>query len=268
MKSGKSTSERFSGLAKSYSKSRPSYPNPSIDYIFEACQLKNGSNKSTVADIGCGTGISTRLFARKGIHAIGIDPNQDMRDHADRHNTENDTECDGTDIILEYRHGSAEETGLPKESVDLVVCAQAFHWFKPTESLAEFYRILKEDGHCALLWNERNGKDKATAAYGDVVVKYSTDPAIELKRGASGKDLLLSNLFETVGVKEFSNSQILDLDSLLGRAFSTSYMPHEGEALAQAQKEITEVFYKYAKNHKFTLCYVTTVYLAKKKSLI
>ncbi len=255
MKTGKSTSERFSGLAKSYSKSRPGYPKNAIDFVLEACQLGAGS---IVADIGCGTGISTRLFAQEGIHAIGIDPNQDMMDHA----RQDDTECDGT---IEYKNGSGENTGMPDESVDLVVCAQAFHWFKPQDALSEFARILKKDGHCALLWNERNEKDKATAAYGDVVVKYSTDPALELKRGASGKDLILSDLFQTVAVKEFSNSQALDLDSLLGRAFSTSYMPHEGEALEKAQSEIKEVFASHSKEGIFTLSYVTTVYLSRKK---
>lgn len=255
MKTGKSTSERFSGLANSYSKSRPSYPKNAIDFVFDTCQLDSGS---VVADIGCGTGISTRLFARKGVHVVGIDPNQDMMDHA----CQNDTECDGT---IEYKHGTGEKTEMSDESVNLVVCAQAFHWFKPQEALCEFARILKKDGHCALIWNERNAKEKATAAYGDVVVKYSTDPAVELKRGASGKDLILSDLFQTVAVKEFSNSQTLDLESLLGRAFSTSYMPHEGEALENAQSEIKEVFSRYSKEGIFTLSYLTTVYLARKK---
>lgn len=251
----KSTSERFSGLAQSYSKSRPSYPKSAIDYIFEACQLKSGS---TVADIGCGTGISTRLFARDGIHVIGVEPNEDMLSQAKT----NDTENGGT---LEYRYGTAEDTGLPDLSVDLVVCAQAFHWFRSKESLSEFNRILKKQGYCALLWNERDHKKEATAAYGDVVVAYSTDPAVELKRGASGKDLILSGLFQMAGVFEFTNSQTLDLDQLLGRAFSTSYMPHEGEELEKAQAEISEVFSRYAKDGLMTLSYVTTLYLAQKK---
>ncbi len=252
----KSTSERFSGLAQSYSKSRPSYPQSAVDYIFETCQLKAGS---TIADVGCGTGISSRLFARAGVHVIGVEPNEDMLSQA----KENDTTSGGT---VEYRSGTAEATGLPDSCANLVLCAQAFHWFRSNESLAEFSRILKNDGYCALIWNERDHKIEATAAYGNVVIKYSNDPAIELKRGASGKDLILSNLFEMVGVFEFTNSQSLDLDALIGRAFSTSYMPHEGEQLKKAQSEIKEVFAQHSKDGLITLSYATTLYLARKKS--
>lgn len=251
----KSTSERFSGLAQSYSKSRPSYPKSAIDFIFETCQLNAGS---TVVDVGCGTGISTRLFARDGVHVIGVEPNEDMLSQA----KENDTASGG---ILEYFSGTAEETGLPDSCANLVLCAQAFHWFRSHESLAEFCRVLKNEGYCALIWNERDHKIEATAAYGDVVIKYSNDPAIELKRGASGKDLILSDLFQMIGVFEFTNSQTLDLDDLLGRAFSTSYMPHEGEQLEKAQSEIREVFAQHAKDGLMTLSYVTTLYLAQKK---
>ena len=250
----KSTSERFSGLAQSYSKSRPSYPQSAIDYIFQTCQLKSGA---TVADIGCGTGISSRLFARDGIQVIGVEPNEDMLSQAKTSDT-------ASGDSIEYRFGTAEETGLPDSCADLVVCAQAFHWFRSKESLSEFSRILKNGGYCALLWNERDHKQEATRAYGDVVVKYSTDPAVELKRGASGKDLILSELFKMLGVFEFTNSQTLDLDQLLGRAFSTSYMPHEGEELEKAQAEISQVFEQYAKDGLMTLSYVTTLYLAQK----
>lgn len=251
----KSTSERFSGLAQSYSKSRPSYPKSAIDYIFETCQLKQGS---TVADIGCGTGISSRLFAREGVHVIGIEPNEDMLSQA--------RACDtASGGVVEYRSGTAEATGLPDSCADLVLCAQAFHWFRSKESLAEFSRVLKKTGYCALIWNERDHKKDATRAYGDVIVKYSTDPAVELKRGASGKDLILCDLFKMVGVTEFTNSQTLDLEHLLGRAFSTSYMPHEGEELEKAQTEISEVFAQHSKDGMMTLSYVTTLYLAQKK---
>jgi len=253
----KSTSERFSGLAQSYSKSRPSYPQSAIDYIFEACQLKAGS---TIVDVGCGTGISTRLFAREGIEVIGVEPNDDMLSQAQS----DDTTISGK---IEYKSGTAEETGLPNSCANLVLCAQAFHWFRSNESLSEFSRILKKGGYCALIWNERDRRNEDTAAYGDIVAKYSTDPAIELKRGASGKDLILNNLFQMEGVHEFTNSQVLNLDQLLGRAFSTSYMPHEGEELEKAQAEISDVFSKHSKDGLMTLSYVTTLYLAQKKEI-
>ncbi len=56
-----STTERFSGLARTYALGRPSYPKEAIDFIIEHYPLKEGD---MVADIGCGTGISSRLFAK------------------------------------------------------------------------------------------------------------------------------------------------------------------------------------------------------------
>ena len=35
-----------------------------------------------MADLGCGTGILTRLLADRGLEVTGIDPNEDMLAHA------------------------------------------------------------------------------------------------------------------------------------------------------------------------------------------
>jgi SAM-dependent methyltransferase len=51
--------------------------------------------------------------------------------------------------------GSAEATGLPDVSIDLVTAAQSLHWFDPLRSRAEFARILRPGGGVAALWNER-----------------------------------------------------------------------------------------------------------------
>ena len=39
--------------------------------------------------------------------------------------------------------GRSEATTLPDGSVDLVTAAQAFHWFEPVATRAEFVRILR-----------------------------------------------------------------------------------------------------------------------------
>ncbi len=68
------------------------------------------------------------------------------------------------------RDGTAENTGLEDDSVDLVVAAQAFHWFDVEKARVECLRILKNEnkgsvgqaggigmGMVALLWNDRRG---------------------------------------------------------------------------------------------------------------
>ncbi len=71
---------RFTGLAEIYARSRPSYPSEAIDFIIAHCSLKAGD---LIADIGCGTGISSRLFAERSLSVVGIEPNEEMRKQAE-----------------------------------------------------------------------------------------------------------------------------------------------------------------------------------------
>ena len=51
--------------------------------------------------------------------------------------------------------GTAEATALPDHSIDLITVAQAMHWFDLGKTRAEFARILKRGGYCAILYNHR-----------------------------------------------------------------------------------------------------------------
>jgi len=105
------------------------------------------SPQDTVADIAAGTGISSRLFLVKNYTVIAVEPNASMRNAA----------------ISQLQHfsgfrmssGTAEKTLLPDRAVDVVVAAQAFHWFNTSAVRDEFRRILKPGGWVVLIWNER-----------------------------------------------------------------------------------------------------------------
>ena len=58
--SGDPTSN-FTGLADTYASARPGYPAEAIAYILDALP-----SRPEVADVGCGTGISTRLLIEQG----------------------------------------------------------------------------------------------------------------------------------------------------------------------------------------------------------
>src|SRR5437868_2159584 len=151
---------RFTGLAEAYAKYRPSYPAEAIDAIIGHCGLKCDS---LLVDVGCGTGISSRLFAARGIPVLGIEPNQEMREMAE-------TEPWGEPCQPPmYQAGQAEATGLASGIAELVLSAQAFHWFQPDKALSEFHRILRSEGWVGLVWNERDERDAFTAAYGQVI---------------------------------------------------------------------------------------------------
>ena len=105
--SSRDPTERFTGLAESYAQYRPTYPAQLFDALAEKACLMPGS---LVADIGCGTGISSRLMAERGWRVIGIEPNRDMLNQAQQTHSEG----------VEYRWARAEETQLGDASVHAV----------------------------------------------------------------------------------------------------------------------------------------------------
>ena len=134
------TIERFSNRVANYVKYRPDYPREIIGYLESKCGL---THDSVVADIGCGTGISSELFLANCNPVFGVEPNAAMRAAAVEQLAQfpDFTPVDGTSTA----------TTLPDASVDMVVAAQAFHWFDPELTRPEFRRILKPGGHIVLI---------------------------------------------------------------------------------------------------------------------
>jgi len=248
--------ERFTGLARTYAQFRPNYPDHAIDYIMTRCAL---NRESILVDVGCGTGIASRQIAARGINVVGIEPNTEMRC------TAMGTPQEGGNIG--YREGRAEATGLPASFADAVLSAQAFHWFEPVATLREFYRILKPGGWTVLMWNERDERDPATAAYGEVIRTAKDSAAIEGSRHArAGEVLQTSLLFEQTEQVTFHNQQALDQNGLLGRALSVSYAPSDAGERKLWENWLTEVFRRHERDGTVTLRYETTLYFAKRRA--
>lgn len=239
--------DRFSDRAQDYAKYRPSYPKQAIATILEG--LGNLS-PLVAADIGAGTGISSRLLAQQGVRVFAIEPNEAMREAASPH------------PLVEFRDGTAEATNLPDASVDLVTCFQAFHWFNPEPTLAEFHRILKPSGRLAVVWNDRDKEDEFTQKYTRLVQIASNHHPAE-SRLVSVDPLLESSFFPNVHRYTFTYRQELDREGLIGRAMSVSYVPREGEALEQLITGLEELYNReHNENGLVYMTYCTSVYLA------
>jgi SAM-dependent methyltransferase len=251
---------RFRGLAEVYARCRPTYPDAAIHCIMSRCCLGFGS---LLVDVGCGTGISSTIFSRRGVEVIGIEPNDEMRRKG-----EDDAARLTLLIYPTYRAGQAEATGLPDGVADVVLAAQAFHWFNPEKALREFQRILKPGGWVALMWNERDESDPFTAAYGAVIRSTPEAAAVELPRGRAGQTLLVSPLFRDAERLIFPNEQSLDEDGLLGRAFSASYAPKDPQAAEVFAAGLRDVFARFQREQRVVIRYETSLYLSRRPAAL
>lgn len=240
--------DRFSDRVDDYVKYRPSYPRDAIAYIIS--QLKTAN--PVVADIGAGTGISSRLLAElHSIQVVAIEPNAEMRQAAETH------------PLVEFRDGTAEATNLADNQVDLVTCFQSFHWFNPELTLREFHRILKPSGRLAIVWNMRERHDPFTENYSIIVRKASNNHPGE-RRSDAIQPFLESPLFGNRRQSVFPYKQMLNLPGLIGRAMSTSYIPKAGEAYEELLCYLQQLFESSCDQNGFVgLVYQTEVYLGE-----
>jgi SAM-dependent methyltransferase len=240
---------RFSDRAEDYVRYRPTYPAAAIDAIVDGL---GPPSTLVAADIGAGTGISARLLADRGVSVIAVEPGDAMRRAAARHPG------------VSWVGGRAEATGLQSDSIDLVVCAQSFHWFRAPEALIEFARILEPGGRLAIMWNRRSKTDPFTAGYRQVIVDVGGDMGVEsmpFDPGIIGG----SGLFSPAERLVFPNGQRLDLEGLIGRARSASYVPKSGAAGQQLIDLLRAQHERYADAQGVvTLVYETEVFRSRK----
>lgn len=246
--------KRFSGRVDNYVKYRPGYPPEVLQYLKDECKL---SPSAVIADIGAGTGIFTKLLLAEGYKVYAVEPNQAMREAAvaELSDNENFTAVNGT----------AEATTLPDDSIDLIVCAQAYHWFNNEATLLEFESILKPNGKVALIWNNRLTRaDEFSIAYDALLKNDSVD--YNKVNHQNITDINFRVFFKNgiYKVKKFPNVQVFDEEGLIGRAYSSSYVPPQGTEKGELfLKLLKELFACYNQNGQITFKYETEIYLGE-----
>ena len=251
------STSRFSDRVEDYRKYRPTYPQQILSLLEEQCDF---SSKTVVADIGSGTGILTKLFLENGSSVFGVEPNKNMREAAEK-------------LLGKYKNftsigGTAENTTLKSQSVDLITAGQAFHWFDLEKSKSEFKRILRFPSWVVLIWNERQTNTTFLRAYEELVLKYATDYRSIDHRNVGNEDL--GRFFSPYEFARatFPNKQHFDFEGLKGRLLSSSYIPNqEYPQYFSMLSELEQLFRKHNKDGEVIMEYQTKVYYGQSECL-
>ncbi len=243
---------RFSNRVADYIRYRPGYPAAVVDCLRSEYGLHAGQ---AVADIGSGTGISSRMLLEAGQMVYAVEPNPDMRAAAE--------EWLAGHPNFHSVNAAAEATGLPSQSVSWVFAAQAFHWFDVPACRVEFQRILRPGGRIALLWNDWQRESPLIQDYEALVHEYARDYAA-VNHNQAQTDGRIEQLFEPVkpSLHTFAHHQSLDYAGLQGRLLSSSYMPSANDPrAADMLRDLQAIFTKHAVQDRVRFDYVTLLYV-------
>jgi SAM-dependent methyltransferase len=221
---------RFSAVADVYARYRPSYPAELVDWVLDTAGV---APPATVADLGCGTGIATRLFAERGLDVVGIDPNEEMLAKA--------RSAGGA----RYARGEATATGLADRSVDLALGAQAFHWFDLSATLRELGRILRPGRWSAAFWNIRALRGPFMEEYDALLRRWSREYAVVEGHEKTKEKIKIAPSVTDAREAAFPSAQSLDLEAFLGRVHSSSYVIHGVADHAGFDRALSSLFERH-----------------------
>lgn len=125
--------DHFAPVSNSYADFRPTYPPRLFAWLASLVQRRD-----LAWDCGAGSGQASVDLAAYFDRVVATDASQAQIDSAAPHPR------------IEYRVASAEASGLPDTSVDLITVAQALHWFNLAGFYTEVKRVLRPSGVLAV----------------------------------------------------------------------------------------------------------------------
>jgi ubiquinone/menaquinone biosynthesis C-methylase UbiE len=182
----------FTKLAKNYNKNRPDYSSKLLIKILN--KMKINKKKIFAIDAGAGTGIFTRMLAKKLCNIYAVEPNKEMYKIGKYQSTKK----------IKWINAKAEKIPLESNKFHFLSMASSFHWVNFSKGLKEFNRLLTPGGIFLAIWNPRLIKGNKLLEQIENYL-YSLNP--KMKRISSGnsdftknlkKNLLKSNYFSKV----------------------------------------------------------------------
>ena len=232
----------FASVADVYERSRPGYPEDAVAWLA-------GTTPSDVVDLGAGTGKLTRSLVALGHRVMAVEPLEEMLAQLRAGLSE-----------VRALTGGAEAIPLPDASVDVVTCAQAFHWFDHERALVEIARVLRPGGRAALVWNMRDESEIWVEELSDAIVGRTG-----LDRGAV-EPIERSGLFGPVEHAVFEHAQEVDRRTMRELVLSRSYCAIMPEVERDPILERVErIFDERARDGVLSIPYRTECFRAERR---
>ncbi|WP_248920362.1 class I SAM-dependent methyltransferase [Pseudomonas entomophila] len=156
-----SASTGYTRQSGNYEQGRPDYPIALLDWLRDALGVSNGT---TVLDLGAGTGKFTRLLTSLAPRLTAVEPVAAMRERLHEQLPD-----------VPVHAGTAQHMPVADASQQVLVCAQAFHWFADSAALAEMHRVLAPGGRLGLVWNVRDESVDWVARITEIITPYEGD---------------------------------------------------------------------------------------------
>ncbi len=212
----------YTNAPDSYQRGRPEYPLALATWLDTTLSVREGAR---VVDLGAGTGKFTKLLARTGAAVTAVEPVDAMREKL-------------SESLPSVRAlaGTAETMPLADGEADVLVCAQAFHWFANEQALREMHRVLKLGGRLGLVWNVRDESCDWAAAITEIITPYEGD-APRYYTGQWKCPFEGQTLFAPLQLTEFAHSHEGSFEQVvIDRIASVSFIA----ALPRAEREVVE----------------------------
>lgn len=119
-------SNTFARDSEAYARARPRYPDKLYAWLASGCRRRD-----CAWDCATGSGQAAVGLCASFARVLATDVSAEQIAHATRREN------------IVYSVAAAEESGLPPRSVDLVVVAQALHWFDPARFWPEVVRVAR-----------------------------------------------------------------------------------------------------------------------------
>ncbi len=234
----------FEDVADLYERIRPTYPDEAVDWL--ADQLGIGP-RSTVLDLGAGTGKLTRMLIPRAARVIAVEPGPEMLAQLRR-------AVPDAEAVL----GAAESIPLEEDSVDAVVCGQSFHWFRTDEALPEIQRVLRPGGGLGLIWNVRDPNDPLQGEITTLLDPFVPPGRPSIRSSVEG---FVERTFGEVASHSVPFAQDIDAEGLVDRIRSISFVAAAAEPkrreLEEALRELVA-----ARGERVSFRYVTEIFVA------